>query len=368
MFNRNGVCILLGAGASYDAGLPTSKELLREFVTYLKTGEDNKNYLFQSGKPWWPAPSHADIQYMVKVIDSLRPIDIEDLMRKLKARIPSKQAVSEEAFEYSDIYESALLFIYWRLRTPSIETIAYFKHLFDFISFANGSPLVIATLNWDCCLERALGWRNISTGFEYRDQKIWTDGVFKLDRKIWIVKLHGSLSWVDYSWRTVLPQLPGGWIRFDAINEKTGTRFNRVTEVSLWTYETAWEESGKHFFRAIRSPIQWPRIIIFGPEKQKEYKLSLAMFPTLRLRFVEALEAKEILISIGFSWRDRWVCKAIREAEKTGLRVIDIRPSGQRKKAWIVPSGRIRIPSRSRDALQQSKALIFPVLRQYIKS
>jgi len=369
MSSRNGVCILLGAGTSYDAGLPTSKQLLREFVMYLKSGKDNKTPCwFQSGKPWWLAPSHPDIHHIVKVIDSLHPIDIEDLMQKFKARITSKSSFGKEAFEYSDIYESALLFIYWRLRTPSIETIAYLKHFLGFISFANGSPLVIATLNWDCCVERALGWRNISTGFESRNQKIWTDGTFQLDRKIWLIKLHGSLSWVDYSWRIMDPELPGVWIRFDAINEKTGTRFNRVTEIPLWTHETAWEGARKHFGRAIRSPIQWPRLIIFGPEKQKEYKILLAMFPRLRRRFIEALETKKILISIGFSWRDRWVCKAIREAEKAGLHVIDIRPSGQRKKAWVASSGRIRIPSGTRTALQHSKTVIFPFLRQYIKS
>lgn len=368
MSKRSGICILLGAGASYDAGLPTSRELLREFVEYLKTDRENgTSYYRPSGKPWWPAPSHPDMTHMIKVIGSLRPIDIEDLMRKLDARVPLKSALSEEAFEYSKIYNLALQFIYWRLRTPSIDIVDYFKHFFDLIRFANGSPLVVATLNWDCSIERALGWQNISTGFEFRNQKIWTDGTFQLNRKIWLIKLHGSLSWVNYSWRILDPELPAGPgpIRSDPIREKTGTRFNEVTEVSLWTHEAAWEEARKHFGWPIKSPIKWPRLIIFGPEKYKQHKLSLAMFPTLRRHFVKALETKKILISIGFSWRDRWVCKVIRKAEKTALRVIDIRPGGQRKKAWVTSSGRIRIPSGTRAALQHSKTVIFPLLKQY---
>lgn len=364
MSKRSGICILLGAGANCDAGLPTSNGLLREFVTYLKADKENGTlYYLRSGKPWWPAPSHPDIQGTINVIDKLRPTDIEDLMRKLKARIPAKSFTDEER-EYRDIYDSARFFIYWRLRTPSIEDISYFGGFFDLLSFTNGSPLVIATLNWDCSVERALGWRNISTGFESSYQKIWTDGTFQPDRKFWLIKLHGSLSWVDYSWRTSEPGLPTDQIYFDPITEETGKRFNKVAEVSLWTHEAAWERAIGNFGKMIRSPIPWPRVIIFGPQKEKEYGLSLAMFPKLRSRFVETLMTKKILISIGFSWRDRWVCKVIRDAKKTGLRVIDIKPSGQRKGVWTQSSGDIRIPCGTRTALEAAKTVILPFLRK----
>jgi hypothetical protein len=363
MPRREGVCLLLGAGASYDAALPTSCQLLREFKEYLKHDqEDGTTYCDRPAKPWWPAPKDPD---MVRLIESLRPKDIEDLMLKLETRVPKE--MSDEASEYWKIYWSAIRFINWRLRTPSVETIQYFKHLTDFLPFTNQTPLVIATLNWDCTVERSLGWQNISTGFEVRNQRIWTNGTFNPDRKIWLIKLHGSLSWVDYSWRVIDPQLPYGYDIYDAIDETTGSRFNKVSEISLWTHEMRWDQARKRFASPIRTPIPLPRVIIFGSKKLKSYQHSFAMFPVLGNHFANTLAKKKILISIGFSWHDTWVCKLIRESETNGLRVIDIKPSARRKNPWLTSSGRIRVPCGARAALENFHDILFPLLRKYME-
>lgn len=97
------------------------------------------------------------------------------------------------------------------------------------------------------------------------------------------------------------------------------------------------------------------------------YERSLAIFPVLRQRFIETLRERKVLISIGFSWRDTWLCRLVREAENDGLRVIDIRPASKRSRPWQTPSGRIRIPCVASAALENSEALIFPIVEQCIK-
>lgn len=208
MVRRNGVCVLLGAGASYDAKLPLSKQILTEFIEYIGRRQDNGTpYWCRSGQPWWQADIQ-EVQHTIRLIKSVNATDIEDLMRKLEARAYPRGDLSEESFQYGDIYQSVLRFIYWRLRTPETELIGYYNHLIDLRRFTGQKPLIVATLNWDCCVERALGWRNVSTGFNTRNFKIWTNGTFNLNRELWLIKLHGSLSWVDYSWRDMESALP----------------------------------------------------------------------------------------------------------------------------------------------------------------
>ncbi len=369
MATRSGIFILLGSGSSCDAGLPNSLQLLSEFKNHLKNDqEDETLHCYRNERPWWQVSKH--LQNTINLIESLPDkADIEDFMHKFEPSFSLNSALSEEYTEYSEAYQSALRFIYWRLRTPTPDAIKYFKHLTNFLSFTNQNPLVIATLNWDFCVERSIGWENVSTGFDIQNSRIWSDdGAFNFrnDRRVWLIKLHGSLSWVDYSWRILDPSVPDEWITFNPITEATGYSFKKVAEVRLWKHEVNWDVARKKPGICLRSPIPWPRLIIFGSQKKKKYERSLAMFPYLRQHFTETLDKKKVLISIGFSWRDTWVSNLIRKAENKGLNVIDIKPSRKRKNPWVTPSGRIRIPCGARTALQNLESLIFPFVKQYI--
>lgn len=354
MTRRRGLCILLGAGASVDAGLPVSTQILTEFREYLKHDrEDGTPYWCRSGKPWWPAPNIPEMDGVTRLVDSFRSTDIENLMRKLQHESGRR---SHDPL-YSASYQAASQFIYWRLRTPPRSSVTYFRRLLDLLTFATRSPLIVATLNWDCCVERALGWQIVSTGFDQSGRRTWT-GVFRTNKPIWLLKLHGSLSWVDYSWRDMDAGLPSNLVSFDTPTEQTGTRYNEIAQVALWLHESKWEQSRARSGQCIRSPVCWPRNIIFGPEDLKTYHRSLAMFPSLRRRFATAVRSSKVLLSIGFSWRDGWVNDLVRQGEADGLSVIDVRPARRRRRPWRTSSGRLRLPFAGREALQGSRAVV----------
>lgn len=196
---------LLGAGASRDAGLPTSKKLLELVNARARSAE-------------WG--SYRDLHQKIVRTLGLETDPVED---EMAGDIPSLTEEGDTNIEhYVDELERSKdpladgllrmvkLEVSRLLNPKSLEKAGYFRGFLR-LSARTGKTIEIFTLNYDTCLERVLG-DDVQTGFDKRGT--WNLGCFSRRRPVPAVnlyKMHGSLNWRTSSEKEIYaldPQLP----------------------------------------------------------------------------------------------------------------------------------------------------------------
>lgn len=286
----NSVVVLLGAGASKDAGLRLSTELTTDLQSDLV---DSKDSLLQRTLGLILGALAFRRGYEGKTMHA--PVDIESVLAiaQMLSRRSEHPLCSFVATWHSFLEEigpkgngtafEALIrrargMLRTKLETPSDGTIV--KYLESACRLSEGladdkSPEVF-TLNYDRCVESALQYqrRRFTTGF--RDG-MWNRDEFAVDGQVRLYKLHGSFGWVRHPESDVLYDRDGAMARDD------------LDILSADTEDDLIFGADNKF--SPRQPYLW-----------------------MIYRFVEALERCSYIVTIGYGFRDVHINQALTQA------------------------------------------------------
>lgn len=214
-FVSDDILILLGAGASCDAGIPHSSQMISTIE------EELDKDAWRKFKPLYQYVK--SIHYQKEILHGNRPQDvvfnIENLVSLLDTIIKIARP-NAEPFVFVGSWEKRLTpFITGEqqdnLVTEFRETIikrirgawlmpddwkvksAYYKQLVDLKNELDGIPLEIFSLNYDLCVEHNLAGQEFEDGFD--ENGIWSFKRYDHEQErstgFYLYKLHGSINW-----------------------------------------------------------------------------------------------------------------------------------------------------------------------------
>ena len=207
-FKHDELVLLLGAGASVEAGIPDSNEMVRrvehetskgkwqdcqELYRYLRSSvfyADGLKGITGSEVPF-------NIERLVNVLDELRQKEGHTLYPFVGAWNPKLQDVAGAGFERVHELRERIVSVLrgeWVALDES-ETADYYRGLFRFQE-EFGHALRVFSLNYDLCVEKNCEHGTVQRGFAGRvwDWRLFDEGPNE-ETRIFLYKLHGSLDW-----------------------------------------------------------------------------------------------------------------------------------------------------------------------------
>lgn len=211
-FKKDEVIVLLGAGASVDAGIPHSAEMVRQIEKLIEEEwsqfKDLYNYVrsaifYADGiRGTFDGNVSYNIERLVVALDELSRREEHPLYPFIGAWNPRLSQVAGIDFRNVAEFKTKIL---EKLRTQWIEIdnydkADYFQGLARFQKQLN-FPLHVFTLNYDLCVEKAFSavhnkWPERGFGSD----RFWSHGL--LDEatsespSMYLYKLHGSIDWI----------------------------------------------------------------------------------------------------------------------------------------------------------------------------
>lgn len=211
-FKKDEVIVLLGAGASVDAGIPHSAEMVRQIEKLIENEwnqfKDLYNYVrsaifYADGiRGTFDGNVSYNIERLVVALDELSRREEHPLYPFIGAWNPRLSQVAGIDFRNVAEFKTKIL---EKLRTQWIEIdnydkADYFQGLARFQKQLN-FPLHVFTLNYDLCVEKAFSavhnkWPERGFGSD----RFWSHGL--LDEatsespSMYLYKLHGSIDWI----------------------------------------------------------------------------------------------------------------------------------------------------------------------------
>jgi hypothetical protein len=212
-FKENEIIILLGAGASVDAGIPNSMKMISELEKLIDKDTDwnsLKNiYYYVKSSIYLSSGLHGrfncdvvyNIETLVNTLDELIKKGDHILYPFVGAWNPTLVELAGLDFEKIAELKRKILI---ELRNKWIplkdnQTALYFGKLNNFRKEYQ-FPLRVFSLNYDLCLETAFNSKKQKVEMGFDDKKIWnwkrlTDLNPEESPEIYYYKLHGSLDW-----------------------------------------------------------------------------------------------------------------------------------------------------------------------------
>lgn len=216
-FKKDEIILLLGAGCSAEAGIPTSAKMIgeiEEFITGIQKDERVKwteykelydfvksSILFGSGiKGKFGPDENYNIEKLVNTLAELEKREDHILYPFIGSW---NNRLSEVAGAKFNLIKELRKSIVNRLREwvtiknyQDAVYYSYFTKFRDEYTF----PLRVFSLNYDLCLEHHIGASSIETGFDNNNARIWTSRKFEEvenipSADIYLYKLHGSINW-----------------------------------------------------------------------------------------------------------------------------------------------------------------------------
>ena len=207
-FKHDELVLLLGAGASVEAGIPDSNEMVRrvekktsegewqdclELYRYLRSSvfyADGLKGITESDVPF-------NIERLVNVLDELRQREGHTLYPFVGAWNPKLQDVAGPEFERVHDLRDRIVSVLRRewVALAESETADYYSGLLRFQE-EFGHALQVFSLNYDLCVEKSCGYGAVQRGFARRvwDWRQFDEGPNE-ETRIFLYKLHGSLDW-----------------------------------------------------------------------------------------------------------------------------------------------------------------------------
>lgn len=210
VFKRDEIILLLGAGASVEAGIPDSNEMVQRIETLVAS--DNlewrnfrklygylKSSIFYAdglaGK--FGGKVHYNIERLVNVLDELQKRERHTLYPFVGAWNAMLVDVAGPEFANVQAFRSAIIEILRKewLALPMKETASYYSGLLRFQEEYE-NPLRVFSLNYDLCIERVYSDRKVQRGFSKRkwDWRLF-DETLDDPLPLLLYKLHGSMDW-----------------------------------------------------------------------------------------------------------------------------------------------------------------------------
>ena len=210
VFKHNEIILLLGAGASVEADIPDSNEMVKEIEKLVSSKDSNWSDYRNLYRYIRSSIFYADgldgifgnnvpfnIERLVNVLDELRKKERHTLYPFVGAWNPKLLDVAGTEFENVHKFRSSIIKILrnrWIL-LPKRESAAYYSGLLRFQKEYE-HPLRVFSLNYDLCVEEICGRENVQRGFSNRawDWRLF-DETSEDPSPILLYKLHGSTDW-----------------------------------------------------------------------------------------------------------------------------------------------------------------------------
>jgi hypothetical protein len=210
IFKRNEIIILLGAGASVEAGIPDSNKMVHEIERLVSNDSDEWSCFRDLYRYIRSAIFYADgldgifgdnvpfnIERLVNVLDELHKKERHALYPFVGAWNPKLLDVAGNEFENVLKFRSAIIRILrneW-VALPEKERASYYTGLLRFQKEYE-HPLRVFSLNYDLCVENTCDREKVQMGF---DERTWDWRLFDETpddpAPLILYKLHGSVDW-----------------------------------------------------------------------------------------------------------------------------------------------------------------------------
>ena len=209
-FKRDEIILLLGAGASVEAGIPDSNHMVREIESIVSGEAPEWNRFKELYHYIRSSVFYADgldgiygddvpfnIERLVNVLDELRKKERHTLYPFVGAWNPKLLDVAGNEFEKVREFRNAIIDILRKkwIALPEREHAGYYSGLLRFQNEYE-YPLRVFSLNYDLCVEETCGLKNVQRGFSGRkwDWRLF-DETSDDPLPLLLYKLHGSLDW-----------------------------------------------------------------------------------------------------------------------------------------------------------------------------
>ena len=212
-FRKDDVLVLLGAGASVEAGIPHSATMVRAIEQSVNDSNDwrgfNQLYNYVRSAIFYAEGIRgrfgADVPYnierLVEVLDELSRREEHPLYPFVGAWNPRLIQVAGDDFQEVSKFREAIV---ERLRRDWIEIsdyekARYFDGLLRFQKELN-HPLRVFTLNYDLCVEKiSQNTDNELPERGFDEQRNWKWQLFEEsegnEKRLFLYKMHGSIDW-----------------------------------------------------------------------------------------------------------------------------------------------------------------------------
>jgi len=216
--NINETVLLLGAGASADAGIMTSADMLKHLENKIATDADWKKfgdlYFLVKGFSEGAATAFREsnrgvfhVEALVEILQGIESMEHSLLYPFFGGWTPPLEALCRRDPEMAGELSRQIFLEVRKLLTPKkLSACSYFEQIGQ-VAAKSGFPLRVFTLNYDLCLEKACANYSIQRGFGEEKNgaiaddadRIWDWNNFDEDStinsNIVLYKLHGSLDW-----------------------------------------------------------------------------------------------------------------------------------------------------------------------------
>lgn len=208
------VVVLLGAGASVDAGIPHSKEMIEKIERKFITGdvgwrdfERLYNYVqsaiyFSEGiKQRFSANINYNIETLIDTLSEIIGINQHTLYPFVESWSPRLTEFAGNDYALARVFREKIVDALrkdWLTVRNYDSDAQYYSGLLE---FRNGlqTHLRVFTLNYDLCLERICAARKVKVQRGFDAQRCWTWHEFDENRNsqdaLYLYKLHGSMDW-----------------------------------------------------------------------------------------------------------------------------------------------------------------------------
>lgn len=212
-FKKDEVLVLLGAGASVDAGIPHSASMVRQIEDALgrewKPYQELYNYIrsaifYADGiRGTYANDVSYNIERLVLSLDELARREEHPLYPFVGAWNPRLLQVAGSSFEHVSSFKTKILekLRHEWIELANYERADYFRGLMAFQRELN-YPLRVFTLNYDLCVEKAYQAEHgefPERGFG-KDDRRWSHELLEdarpADKYLYLYKLHGSIDWM----------------------------------------------------------------------------------------------------------------------------------------------------------------------------
>jgi len=209
MLKADRIIFLVGAGASYDANIPISSQMIEKLENSIRNDKQWQKYrdlyfciksaiINAAGILGNFSPNLVNIETLVNTMDELIKSYEHPLYPFIGSWIPRLNDVCGNTFKnIKELRHDIINKLYnsW-MKYEQEEDAAYYKKFLDLQKEYN-FPLHIFTLNYDLCMENIVGKDFIQRGFS--DNHIWNWKILDAkqydEKPIWLYKLHGSIDW-----------------------------------------------------------------------------------------------------------------------------------------------------------------------------
>ena len=210
-FKSDEIIVLLGAGASVEAGIPDSNNMVEEIGKLVRSNSDwrcfeHLYYYIRSsifygegleGK--FGDEVSFNIESLVNILDELQKRESHTLYPFVGAWNLKLLEVAGNEFKNILQFRDAIIEILrdeW-VALPERESANYYSGLLSFQQ-EYGHPLRVFSLNYDLCVEESCGQENVQRGFSTRERE-WDwrsfDETSEDPAPLMLYKLHGSADW-----------------------------------------------------------------------------------------------------------------------------------------------------------------------------